>query len=283
MSAIESLLEGLIDYAGLYPPASLDMRRAVDNYRSYRSCAHAFALGRFIVDSNRIDEFVAAAGSAQHLRLSVILSQSVDSGRLKTLIEQGARIEAIETRATSRADVERISRSLPEGVEVYFEVPVEPIQCDALCAISAAGGRVKMRTGGVIPDAFPSTGAVARALTAYARAGLAFKATAGLHHPLRSSHRLTYSSESPTGVMHGFVNLACAAALIHFGGEASEAAELLQEQDPKEFRLTPQAIAWRSHRWNAEQLTETRKEFFRSFGSCSFEEPMRDLEAMGWL
>jgi hypothetical protein len=83
--------------------------------------------------------------------------------------------------------------------------------------------------------------------------------------------------------MHGFVNLFCASALIHFGGEAGEAAELLEEQDPSAFRVTPDAVAWRSLRWSSEQLTETRKKFFRSYGSCSFEEPIRDLEELGWL
>ena len=258
------------------------MRRAVENYRSYRSGKHAFALGRFIVDSNRIDEFLAVAGSAQDMTLSVIVSQSVDSDRLRGLIQQGVRIEAIEMKAGSRADVERISRNLPEGVETYFEVPVEPIQPDVLCAISATGRRAKLRMGGVVPEAFPSTAAIVRALVAFARAALAFKATAGLHHPLRSSHRLTYSEESPTGLMHGFVNLVCAAALLHSGDDAGEAEEILDEQDPAAWRLTPQSIAWRSHCWTADHLSETRNKFV-SFGSCSFEEPMRDLEALGWL
>jgi hypothetical protein len=281
-SAIETLLAGLIDYAGLYPPASLDMQSAVENYRAFRHDKNAYALGRFIVDSNRVDEFLAAAGSVQDMRLSVIVSQSVDSDRLRELIEQGVWIEAIEMKAGSRADVERISRYLPEGVETYFEVPVEPVQPDMLCAISATGGRVKLRMGGVIPEAFPSSGAVARALVAFARAGLAFKATAGLHHPLRSNHRLTYSPESPKGLMHGFVNLMCAAALIHSGGDADEAEQILEEQDPAAWTLTPQAIAWRSHCWTVDHLSETRKKFV-SFGSCSFEEPIRDMETLGWL
>jgi hypothetical protein len=120
-------------------------------------------------------------------------------------------------------------------------------------------------------------------LAALHRHGLTLKATAGLHHPVRSSHRLTYAADSPAGTMHGFVNLACAAALIHFGGEADEAAELLEEEDPRAFRLTGQRIGWRSRCWNAEQLSEARKKFLRSFGSCSFEEPFRDLEELGWL
>ena len=64
-SAIETLLAGLIDYAGLYPPASLDMGSAVENYRAYRSGKHAFALGRFIVDINRMDELLAGPTDRQ--------------------------------------------------------------------------------------------------------------------------------------------------------------------------------------------------------------------------
>jgi hypothetical protein len=281
-SAIETLLAGLIDYAGLYPPASLGMCLAVENYRRYRQSKHAHALGRFIVDFKRIDELLTAAGNARDLRLSVIVSQPEDRDCLTKLLEQGVPIEAVEMKAGSRADVERISRSLPEGVETYFEVSVEPILPDVLCAISATGGRAKLRMGGVVPEAIPSNAVVAHALVAFARAGVAFKATAGLHHPLRSRHRLTYSPESPTGLMHGFVNLACAAELIHSGGDAGEAEELLNEQDPESWTLTAEAIAWRSHRWTVDRWSETREKFV-SFGSCSFEEPIRDLEALGWL
>jgi hypothetical protein len=258
------------------------MCSAVENYGRYRQSKLAHALGRFIIDFKRIDELLPAAGKAWDLRLSVIVSQPEDHDCLTKLLEQGVPIEAIELKAGSRTDVERISRNLPDGVQTYFEVPVEPVQPDVLCAISATGGRVKLRMGGVVPEAFPSCRAVARALVAFAHAGLAFKATAGLHHPLRSNHRLTYSRESPTGLMHGFVNLMCAAALIHSGGDADEAEQILYEQDPAAWTLTPRAIAWRSHCWTVDHLSETRKRFV-SFGSCSFEEPIRDMEALGWL
>jgi hypothetical protein len=82
--------------------------------------------------------------------------------------------------------------------------------------------------------------------------------------------------------MHGFVNLVGAVALIHFGGNADEAEALLDERDPCAWRLPSDGIAWRSHVWNGDHLSETRKKLI-SFGSCSFEEPIRDLEALGWL
>jgi hypothetical protein len=202
--------------------------------------------------------------------------------RLSELRREGVRIEAIEIRPASSHDPGAIAKSIPPDLERYIELPIESLVDAALAAISASGARPKLRMGGVVSDAFPSTQAVSRALAAFARHRLAFKATAGLHHPIRAFHRLTYASDGPTVLMHGFVNLVCAAALIHFGGDATTAQELLEEHDPHAWHLTRNEIAWRSHRWRVDQLSETRKTFV-SFGSCSFEEPIRDLEALGWL
>jgi hypothetical protein len=83
--------------------------------------------------------------------------------------------------------------------------------------------------------------------------------------------------------MHGFVNLVCAAALIHFGGDEDEARVLLNEEDPAAWNISPDTIAWRSFQWSTEQLREVRQQFFISIGSCSFVEPMHGLEALGWL
>ncbi len=83
--------------------------------------------------------------------------------------------------------------------------------------------------------------------------------------------------------MHGFLNLACAAALLYGGGDLSQAILLLEEQDPNAWQVTPDAIAWRSFRWSTEELRTVRESFLTSFGSCSFTEPIEDLEALGWL
>ncbi len=278
-SAIETLLAGLIDYAGLYPPASLDMRPAVENYRTYRSGKHAFALGRFIVNISRMDELLAVAGDIQGFRLSVIVSQAGDLDTLAKLIQLGVPIESIEIKAGS-ADMLRILSTRLARMETYVEIPVEPIQPDLLREISSAGGRVKLRMGGLVPEAFPLPAEVVSALVAFARTGMAFKATAGLHHPFRSTHQ--YAPDIPRGLMYGFVNLMCAAAWIDSGGDASEAGRILNERQPESWTLTREAIAWRSHSWTVDRLSEMRRKFI-SFGSCSFEEPIHDLEALGWL
>lgn len=137
--------------------------------------------------------------------------------------------------------------------------------------------------GGVLAEAFPSSGAIAEMLQWIADRHLSFKATAGLHHPLRSRHSFTDAPDSASGMMHGFVNLCCAATLIHHGGDACDAARILEETDPKAWRVGSEAIICHDFKCSAAQLRDTRQGFFCSIGSCSFTEPIADLEAFGWL
>lgn len=284
MSAIEHLLAGLIDYAGLYPPASLDMPTAWRNYLSYAQGKHAPALGRFVVDMTRLDELRETAGDfLRSLRLSVIAGPAAEWDGLQFLLRDGFPIDMVEMKTDEPAEIERIAKCIPAGIKAYFEVPVEGHATEALAAISACGARAKLRMGGVVAEAFPSVGAIAEMLKTLAASRVSFKATAGLHHAIRSRHAFTYKSDSPSGTMHGFLNLACAAALVYFGGETDEARRLLEEEDPAVWQVTSDAVRWRGFRWSADQLGTARKNFLVSFGSCSFAEPIHDLEALGWL
>src|ERR1035441_10271096 len=84
MTAIDCLLEGLIDYAGLYPPASLDMHSALKNQLRYARSNHAPVLGRFLVDLSRLPELREAAGDwMRSLKLSVIASPETISENLQ--------------------------------------------------------------------------------------------------------------------------------------------------------------------------------------------------------
>src|SRR5581483_1151007 len=69
---VHRLLAHLIDYAGLYPPAALKMTSAVNNYAAYRSGENAWALGNFVVNAARLDEFENEMG--EHL-------PAIDAGR----------------------------------------------------------------------------------------------------------------------------------------------------------------------------------------------------------
>lgn len=282
MTAVDTLLAGLFDYAGLYPPASLDMQTAVRNYLRYAQSAHRGALGRFVVSADRVGEVRSAAGqSFSEMKLSLLVAAEANLGSMSELLAEPGRV-ALECKASQASDVERICAQVPVHTECYFEIPMVADE-KLLDAIKVRGARAKLRMGGVVADAFPQAQAIAVILQALAERHLAFKATAGLHHPIRSRHPFTYASDSAAGMMHGFLNLAFAATLLHFGGTAGEALHVLEEEDPSAWRVLPDAIQCRAFRWSVDQLRAVREQFFISIGSCSFEEPIRDLELLGWL
>lgn len=64
--AIAELLRGIIDYAGLFPPAALDLPHALRNYTAYRGGPYAWMLGRFVIPASLI------ADAPAHLPLSVV-------------------------------------------------------------------------------------------------------------------------------------------------------------------------------------------------------------------
>jgi hypothetical protein len=283
MTSTEAAFTRLIDYAGLYPPAALDVRSALRNYLGYRGLPQAWMLGRFLVDLARLDELRdAAADELAGLPLSVIAPADFDARVLGRRRDEGFRIESIEIKCDEPLKIARVREHVPEDLECYFEIPAQQACTGAIDALAAVNARAKLRMGGVVAEAFPAATAVAERMETLADRGVSFKATAGLHHPLRSEHRLTYAGDSASGTMHGFVNLLCAAAVLRFGGERGEAVRVLEGRDANAFQITRDSIAVVGRMWDAAALSEVRK-FFVSFGSCSFTEPASELEALGWL
>lgn len=136
---------------------------------------------------------------------------------------------------------------------------------------------LKVRTGGVTPEAIPHPDAVAGFLLEARDAGVPFKATAGLHHPLRHP-------DPGLGSLHGFLNVFVGAALLwHRRIESESLRDLIRDEDPTAFGFQDASLNWRGLDLGAGPLREARKSFAISFGSCSFEEPWEDLHRMGLL
>jgi hypothetical protein len=299
MHPLRLLLDHSIDYAGLFPPAGLDMRRAVENYAAYRAGPDAWALGRFVVPAGRLDELETAAagllpaGPDDPWRLSVLLGPdpAADVRRLGELncrhaaAGAGALVgDVVELKAESAEAADAVLAALPRHLAAFVELPVTRDPAPALAAIARHGAGAKVRTGGVTEDAFPATADLLRFLRAAVSAGVPFKATAGLHHPIRARYRLTYEPDSGSGTMYGFLNLFLAAAFLRQGMSDADAARLLEESDPASLTLEPDGgIAWRGRRLDAEALVEARARGLGSFGSCSFEEPIGDLASLHLL
>lgn len=316
--SLQTLLAGIIDYAGLFPPAALPLDEALLSYARYRQEADAWMLGRFIIPIKRLSELDPYAELFEQnppFRFSVLGTGGPDpksflnafSSDLKAIeafhqrFPGMVRAEVMEVRlpvsllgATSdtvqsflHAVGQIVATHLP-ALRLFYEVPINndlpqhaPAILDAMAAYNADQSPpvgFKMRTGGVTPEAFPAPALVAFAIAACRDAGVPFKATAGLHHPVR------HYNESVLTQMHGFFNVFGAGVLaaVHNLDVATLQALLLDEEATR-FQVTPNTFAWNEHVATSDAIRKARTHFAISFGSCSFDEPREDLQALGYL
>ncbi len=247
--ARHALLTRLIDHAALFPPASLPMDAALEVDRAARGTPQAWMLHRFLVPASRLAELPEGFDPP----LGVI----VDRDELPPLSDQ---VEVVEAR------LERAATT--EGVRARVFLEVWPGDDAKLDAVAERGADAKVRCGGATPDMFPSPAELAHFVCGCRDRGLAFKATAGLHHPIRD------------GIAHGFLNLLGAAVLAHAGAGPRELVEVLLDEDATAFGVTDDAFTVRGSAFDAEAVAAMREELFVGYGSCSFSEPVEDLRGL---
>jgi hypothetical protein len=284
-----TLSTGVVDYAGLFPPAALSLPDAIAEYaRACRSPDQA-SLGRFVIGARDLDDFATAtaAAGASGWRLSVLLGDDVATDHAlidrfnSTQVAAGQHVaEAVELRATNALEAACRLALLPSALVRFVEVPLGADLPPLLAAIKAAGAGAKVRLGGVTAGAFPTTGDVICFLRACHAAHVPFKATAGLHHALRGEYPLTYAPDSPRGTMFGWVSLLLATALVRRGATAIEITALLEERATTAIAVGDAAIVWHDHEIDAAALADVRHHGMQSFGSCSFREPVTELHEL---
>jgi hypothetical protein len=192
-------------------------------------------------------------------------------------------IDTIETKAESSSEIVAAKKLIPEKLTTYFEIPIHDDPTELIQTIGAEGAFAKVRTGGVTADAFPSSQNLARFLAICAKEDVGFKATAGLHHPLRSVNRLTYQPDSASAMMHGFLNVFLAAAFAQNGASVEQLVEILEETSLDAFQIEERSITWRNEMVVIGHIRNARSLFSTSFGSCSFTEPIEDLQRLQLL
>jgi hypothetical protein len=237
--ARRALLARLIDHAPLFPPASLPPDEALAGDRRAREGTEAWMLGRLVWPASRLGEL---GGEPRALSLVLDGPRPADP-----------RVEAVELRW--REDLDEL-----EG-EVYVELPLDDALPERIAALGRSGLRAKVRCGGEI---VPPAEALARFVRTCREAGVVFKATAGLHHAVRSEGQ------------HGFLNLLAA---VVFADEE----RALTEEDAGAFALDADSFRWRDREAEPEEVARARRELFASIGSCSFAEPVDELRALGLL
>lgn len=287
-ASASALLSGVVDYAGLFPPAALAMAEAVAEYRAALAGPEAWMLGRFVVPAARLDELAAVLSETrgEGWRISAIVrdGQSDDAEAVRRFNDgtarHGGRVDSIECKPTAIEHVEWLARTYPPGFEIYVEVAPGSDVASWFARIAAHGFRAKVRTGGVTADAFPSPRALAELLDTAVRHDITLKATAGLHHAVRGSYRLTYAPDSASAPMYGYLNVLLATTALASGASVDDAETLLQSTEAEGLTFAADAVRWGAREFPAAVMARVRAGSLVSFGSCSFREPAGEFVAL---
>ena len=298
----------LIDYAGLFPPAKLPLEDALVEYAAAQGGATSWMLGRFIAPASRLAELanlLAAHPQPAQLEVSAIVDASLDPqlwfASLQTVLREVSRFRRdttvlriasleiplpplLRARDTFDASIGQLRASLDRAgmgdFPAYVELPRVARSGDLLAGAMAALARMhlagKIRCGGTEASAFPSVADVAAFVSIAAERHIAFKATAGLHHPVR------HCDEATGFVMHGFLNV-LAAATFAPDVSAEQLEAIVAEEDPAAFAFDDASLRWRDRRASIAEVERMRASAFTGYGSCSFTEPVEDLTALGLL
>jgi hypothetical protein len=287
--AIRTLLSAIVDYAGLFPPAKLDMAIAIAQYRHHQTEPQSWMLGRFVLRLSQLEQFQQSIPVDQPQIVSLILDGELEGAlkQLNLLIRSSPssaiQIAALEIPPCPLTQLQQILPQLPGETEVYCEIPWESELNSYLEVLLSFGASVKIRSGGLTPEAFPPSVQLSRILFSLAQSRIPFKATAGLHHPLPVTCPLSATPGSPLVTMQGFLNVAIAATFAYTQkATLAEIQTILETSTVNDWQLSDQEICWGLNQpLSLADIQIARRQFFRSFGSCSFQEPIEDLRLLG--
>lgn len=291
--SVRSLLSEIVDYAGLFPPSMVSMKEAAANFAAYRNSPQAWLLGRFVLPVARLGELVEAAEEyftpGSPWRLSVLAGEDIaatirDIKLFNTEYSGRAVCDSLEVKANTVSKIENTVASLPEDLTAYFEIAMGGNFVDLITTLSIKRQRAKIRTGGTVREDFPPSRDIIRFVRSCMAANVPFKATAGLHHPIRCFRPLTYAADAPKGTMHGFLNVLLMTGFARESFRVALLEELMEEEFDEAFAFRDNGVAWRSEHFLTDgHLERLRAKGMISFGSCSFDEPVADLQSLGLL
>ncbi len=321
--ALRALMEGLIDYAGLFPPAKLPLGEAIANHAAYKAGADAWMLGRFIIPASRLAELeehrtrfspalaldVSALGRGGASRDELIENLRRDSAEilafLKSFDRRGS-VGVLEVKLPAetlqRGEAGAVTRLVVESAAILESAhPIEiwpfiegggPEHWQDLLEPVVRGlaeARRSVSGGRVIPPGFKLRcgGVEAPAFPSAANVARAIVLCRDAQVPLKCTaglhHPIRHHNEGVATRMHGFVNVFGAAVLAHARRLGEREVVNIIECERASEFTFDGALTWRAESAGAEEIRRIRRHAAISFGSCSFDEPREDLASLGLL
>jgi hypothetical protein len=314
--SLKNFTHKIIDYAGLFPPASLELAQAFHNFVFYGQGENKWMLSKFIIPASRLDELttlmngmkiegtipfsVLGSGGNTIAEFNKNFETDIDNIKNFTVSHGGlVSIDAMEVRLPKEiieqeqeddmldlmiSVSDKLENALNKTVPVFYEAPLAENHettiirvVETLAALNKNCG-FKLRTGGTEPSAFPSAEVIAFAIISCCEFGVPMKCTAGLHHPIK------HYNEGVKSDMYGFFNIFGAGVLAYTSNlDELEIIEIINDEDPSEFIFSEDGFEWNEIEVTNAQIKEARENFMLSYGSCSFDEPIEDLKMLELL
>lgn len=300
-SSIHAFMYKIIDYAGLFPPAQLDLYPALKNYAEYIRSADDWMMSKFIMPASRLDELTDELMSHfnQQFPLNLsLLTPFFDSDKSRLIQVQenypaSVICSGIESMVTdpdmfeSRYEANRVARmDFENEIQAFYEMPRDADwstevkkNVQTLSDLNENYGLTdgfKLRCGGIEAALFPSPREISIAINICRDFEIPLKFTAGLHHPVRH-----YSSSVKTK-MYGFFNIFIGGMLSYKHQlDNDNLEEIIIDEDARNFQFSDIGISWKNLELTHEDISILRSRSLISYGSCSFDEPREDLKELG--
>jgi hypothetical protein len=271
---VRTLVSALVDDAGLFPPTALRVDDALRRYAGLRQSEQPTFTGTFVASTNHVVALQTALPADARLRLSIVVGGSREVSELAhAASDPRLTFTALEfLPGATRRDVTEVLDAIAgiwvfaDAPDVYLELGLEDLDRHLVSTIAKQGWSAKLRCGGTVPDAFPTPDQLGRAIHLLVGQGVAFKATAGLHHAL------PYVDPS-TGLSHyGFLELLAAVHAAQSGASISAVSRALSTDDGQALVAATRAMPPR--------VAATVRDAFRTFGCCDPTQPQADVDSL---
>lgn len=308
-----------IDYAGLFPPASLDLPEAIENYSKYRIEPENWMLSRFVIPASKLEElknFQQLFYTNSPFVFSVLGSKTKSTNEFKKDLDSViaitnnftesmgkdlVRIECLELKVPVLDDILFILNNISDSFRIYNqETPLE-IYLEFFLShkhnedlklilrhIKEFNFNNKNPKIKFIGYKVRTGGVEAKIFPSLDKLASIILECNNYGVLLKATaglhHPIRHYDQSVQTHMYGFINVigACILTSIH-KLDFETIYDILSDEEPSNFKFSEQKFSWRNYEATKEQIEFSRIKSFSSFGSCSFDDPRDDLESLGLL
>ncbi len=317
--SVQGFFHNILDYAGLFPPASLQLQESFENYLEYMQSQESWMLSKFICPIRRVRELQSILPAINHpekVRLSLLASPAVSTHEFLKIFENDiSEFAALSEGFHNKCLFETVELKIPEtllmkdskkeitefvdavssivktdfdhSVFIFCEIPASTDMEKSMKQVIPA---INIHNGSFSDAGFKlrTGGTVAveippsRTVVAAIRECLDHKVT--LKFTAGMHHPFRHYDDSVNAKMHGFINV-FGAGILAFRHAITdhELREMIDDENIENFVFSDDSFEWKGWKSDTKEIHGARNGLVISFGSCSFTEPVDDLKELKLL